>query len=119
MLALYKTGWRCDALAAYRRVRQLLTRELGIEPSDELRELHEAAVSDRSAARADAPSQHGRWAGHATNSRATDSHARSEEHTSELQSRRDLVCRLLLEKKKKNIYHPYTKKKKHVKQDNK
>src|SRR5690349_22163442 len=27
-------------------------------------------------------------------------HSRSEEHTSELQSRRDLVCRLLLEKKK-------------------
>src|SRR5690349_24861867 len=27
--------------------------------------------------------------------------ARSEEHTSELQSRRDLVCRLLLEKKKR------------------
>src|SRR6185312_16575408 len=29
-------------------------------------------------------------------------HARSEEHTSELQSRSDLVCRLLLEKKKTN-----------------
>src|SRR5690349_23975808 len=29
---------------------------------------------------------------------------RSEEHTSELQSRRDLVCRLLLEKKKNKIY---------------
>src|SRR5206468_13090646 len=29
------------------------------------------------------------------------SHTRSEEHTSELQSRSDLVCRLLLEKKKK------------------
>src|SRR5437773_5545068 len=28
---------------------------------------------------------------------------RSEEHTSELQSHHDLVCRLLLEKKKKNI----------------
>src|SRR5690349_22962526 len=28
-------------------------------------------------------------------------YTRSEEHTSELQSRRDLVCRLLLEKKKK------------------
>src|SRR5690349_23333292 len=28
------------------------------------------------------------------------SRSRSEEHTSELQSRRDLVCRLLLEKKK-------------------
>src|SRR2546421_12097006 len=30
-----------------------------------------------------------------------DNFARSEEHTSELQSRSDLVCRLLLEKKKK------------------
>src|SRR5690349_22037753 len=30
--------------------------------------------------------------------------SRSEEHTSELQSRRDLVCRLLLEKKK-NLSH--------------
>src|SRR3712207_7726835 len=29
---------------------------------------------------------------------------RSEEHTSELQSRQYLVCRLLLEKKNKNIY---------------
>src|SRR5947207_10492885 len=31
--------------------------------------------------------------------------ARSEEHTSELQSHSDLVCRLLLEKKKKNKKH--------------
>src|SRR3712207_8103738 len=31
---------------------------------------------------------------------------RSEEHTSELQSRQYLVCRLLLEKKKKNIFTP-------------
>src|SRR2546430_13011875 len=30
------------------------------------------------------------------------SHVRSEEHTSELQSQSNLVCRLLLEKKKKN-----------------
>src|SRR5437867_9190582 len=30
-------------------------------------------------------------------------HGRSEEHTSELQSPYDLVCRLLLEKKKKDI----------------
>src|SRR2546421_1446521 len=30
--------------------------------------------------------------------------SRSEEHTSELQSRSDLVCRLLLEKKKKMTY---------------
>src|SRR2546428_4503007 len=31
---------------------------------------------------------------------------RSEEHTSELQSRSDLVCRLLLEKKKKKDHNP-------------
>src|SRR6266496_6270810 len=33
---------------------------------------------------------------------------RSEEHTSELQSRRDLVCRLLLEKKKIHPHSPRT-----------
>src|SRR3712207_7253319 len=32
---------------------------------------------------------------------------RSEEHTSELQSRQYLVCRLLLEKKKKNLNYTY------------
>src|SRR2546430_3701357 len=32
-------------------------------------------------------------------------HCRSEEHTSELQSQSNLVCRLLLEKKKKFIIH--------------
>src|SRR3712207_8584113 len=40
---------------------------------------------------------------------ARDEEQRSEEHTSELQSRQYLVCRLLLEKKKNNnatIYHP-------------
>src|SRR2546429_4118044 len=33
---------------------------------------------------------------------------RSEEHTSELQSRLHLVCRLLLEKKKKKAIHRFT-----------
>src|SRR5206468_11390615 len=37
-----------------------------------------------------------------TFSRRSTTIVRSEEHTSELQSRSDLVCRLLLEKKKKN-----------------
>src|SRR5476651_2844098 len=37
---------------------------------------------------------------------------RSEEHTSELQSRQYLVCRLLLEKKKKNNINMFKKKKK-------
>src|SRR5215471_20428389 len=55
--------------------------------------------------------------------RVPDLHAdprRSEEHTSELQSRRDLVCRLLLEKKKKkqNNYI-LLKKKKKLKKTNK
>src|SRR5207247_7570980 len=38
--------------------------------------------------------------------------SRSEEHTSELQSRVDLVCRLLLEKKKKQEIMPNNKNKK-------
>src|SRR3712207_8080211 len=33
---------------------------------------------------------------------------RSEEHTSELQSRQYLVCRLLLEKKKTHLTHPHS-----------
>src|SRR5438034_7822460 len=37
--------------------------------------------------------------------RASPAPARSEEHTSELQSHSDLVCRLLLEKKKKYRTH--------------
>src|SRR5215469_3671815 len=46
------------------------------------------------------PSGRGRAGSATSHSRTPPS--RSEEHTSELQSRRDLVCRLLLEKKKKN-----------------
>src|SRR5216683_6219495 len=44
---------------------------------------------------------------------------RSEEHTSELQSRSDLVCRLLLEKKKKKKYRHLKKKKKKTKKKKK
>ena len=36
-----------------------------------------------------------------------DAVTRSEEHTSELQSLTNLVCRLLLEKKKKKTFEPY------------
>src|SRR5947199_6288471 len=39
-----------------------------------------------------------------TTTRQVASASRSEEHTSELQSLRHLVCRLLLEKKKKKVY---------------
>ena len=49
MLALYRTGRQADALAAYRSARSVLVEELGIEPSGELRELHEAILAqDRS-----------------------------------------------------------------------
>src|SRR5207247_11315917 len=41
------------------------------------------------------------WLSRITAHSSADSSYRSEEHTSELQSRVDLVCRLLLEKKKK------------------
>src|SRR5476651_2765857 len=44
---------------------------------------------------------------------------RSEEHTSELQSRQYLVCRLLLEKKKKNNIHEINEKKKKKKKKTK
>src|SRR2546428_1463141 len=48
-------------------------------------------------------SRRGNRGGHTSRSgrNACGSRGRSEEHTSELQSRSDLVCRLLLEKKKK------------------
>src|SRR2546429_3710968 len=46
-----------------------------------------------------------RWADRRPGQGAGSICGRSEEHTSELQSRLHLVCRLLLEKKKKTIYY--------------
>src|SRR5712675_2567749 len=46
------------------------------------------------------------------NSRRGERKRRSEEHTSELQSRLHIVCRLLLEKKKKPLRHNLRKKQK-------
>src|SRR3712207_7421832 len=50
----------------------------------------------------DHPSLLARHAPHRRSDSARHPASRSEEHTSELQSRQYLVCRLLLEKKKKN-----------------
>jgi WD40 repeat protein/DNA-binding SARP family transcriptional activator len=44
MLALYRCGRQAEALDAYRHARSTLVGEIGIEPSAELRELHEAIL---------------------------------------------------------------------------
>ena len=44
MLALYRCGRQAEALDAYRHARATLVEEIGIEPSAELRDLHEAIL---------------------------------------------------------------------------
>ena len=44
MLALYRSGRQADALAAYRRACDLLSEQLGVEPGDELRQVHVAII---------------------------------------------------------------------------
>jgi WD40 repeat protein/DNA-binding SARP family transcriptional activator len=44
MLALYRCGRQAEALDAYREARQTLVEEIGIEPSPELRRLHDAIL---------------------------------------------------------------------------
>jgi predicted ATPase/DNA-binding SARP family transcriptional activator len=44
MLALYRAQRQADALGAYRRARQLLDEKLGLEPSEELKQLEQAIL---------------------------------------------------------------------------
>ncbi|HTW12378.1 MAG TPA: AfsR/SARP family transcriptional regulator, partial [Solirubrobacteraceae bacterium] len=60
MLALYRTGRQADALSVFREARSRLIDELGIEPSAELRDLHDAILAqDSSLARAGASADDG------------------------------------------------------------
>ncbi len=49
MLALYRCGQQAAALTAYRRLRESLAEELGIDPSASLQELHRAILRQDSA----------------------------------------------------------------------
>ncbi|MGP3916937.1 BTAD domain-containing putative transcriptional regulator [Nonomuraea sp. 10N515B] len=46
MLALHRSGRRADALRVYREGRQILVRELGMEPGPELGRVHEAILRE-------------------------------------------------------------------------
>src|SRR5687768_17813047 len=65
------------------------------------RAVHEAALTSHSASAAESSRPSGVVAARECCRRSCKWFVRSEEHTSELQSRLHLVCRLLLEKKKK------------------
>jgi DNA-binding SARP family transcriptional activator len=46
MLALAGTGQRAQALRAYQQARRALVDELGIEPGQELRDIHQRILAD-------------------------------------------------------------------------
>ena len=69
MLALYRCGRQAEALEEYRKVRDLLGRELGVDPGPRLRSLHERMLrADPSLdlAAPPPPAAHPGWAGEET-----------------------------------------------------
>jgi SARP family transcriptional regulator, regulator of embCAB operon len=57
MRALYQSRRRADALDVYRQLRELLRRELGLEPGQALRELQRAVLTDTVAAEVEQPAR--------------------------------------------------------------
>ena len=45
MIALYRSGRQADALEAYRRTREMLDAELGVDPGQDLQELHQSVLT--------------------------------------------------------------------------
>ena len=45
MTALYHSGRQSEALAAYRRIRRILTEEIGVEPGPELQDVHQRILT--------------------------------------------------------------------------
>jgi DNA-binding SARP family transcriptional activator/predicted ATPase len=57
MIALYRCGRQAEALEAYRRARQTLVDEIGVEPGAELRSLHAAILAQDPALEPAVPAQ--------------------------------------------------------------
>jgi len=67
VLALYRSGRQAAALAAYQRAREILRQELGVDPSPELRQLHEQVLrQDPALSRPEAAEPTGQPAGGTT-----------------------------------------------------
>src|SRR3712207_7568476 len=88
-----------STLFPYTTLFRSLLHQQGRQPSPEARDGEHRAVEQRVGSLALAA-----LLPHLERGQAADPRERSEEHTSELQSRQYLVCRLLLEKKK-NVVH--------------
>ena len=61
MLALYRSGRQAEALAVYRRTRDTMVEELGIEPGSALQELERAILTQDPSLGLERPASTGGW----------------------------------------------------------